>query len=136
MRKSCLLMLAGCMAFAGGASASEPAGALPTPRPQQQSLAAAAREPIVGTWRRPDGMIIRSTLTEQGYCGTVISGKYTGRSIGCVRGSGGNYTGQVRRLDDGQTYLGRASVKGNILAVSGCILLVLCQTEKLVRHGD
>ncbi len=136
MLKPGILLLGIGLVVAGPAAASDENVAIPTARPVQQAMAAAATEPIVGLWRRPDGMVIRSELTDEGYCGTVISGKYTGRSIGCVKGTGGSYTGQVRRLNDGQTYQGHATVRGNVLAVSGCILLVLCQTEKLVRHGD
>lgn len=96
---------------------------------------AAASEPIVGIWKLPNGILIESAERGGQYCGTVISGEFKGRSIGCVKGNGtGRYTGQIVKVKDGKRYKGRAWVEGNVLSVSGCVLLVLCKTERLTRQ--
>lgn len=97
---------------------------------------AAASEPILGIWRLPNGILIESAERNGEYCGTVISGEFKGRSIGCVKGNGtGRYTGQIIKVKDGKRYRGRAWVEGNVLSVSGCVMLILCKTERLTRQA-
>lgn len=91
-------------------------------------------DPIVGVWKLPNGILIQSTARDGQFCGTVISGEFRGRSIGCVRGGGGRYKGQVIKVKDGKRFRGHATVQGDVLAVSGCVLFILCKTEKLTRQ--
>lgn len=95
-----------------------------------------AVDPIVGVWKLPNGILIRSHERNGEFCGTVVSGEYKGRSIGCVKGAGGRYRGQVIKVKDGKRFRGNATVKGDVLTVSGCVLFILCRSEKLTRQAQ
>ncbi len=69
------------------------------------------------------------------FCGTVMTGEYKGKSIGTMSGKDGNYKGEVNKLDEGKTYSGKASVKGNTLSLSGCVMGgLICKSESLARQ--
>lgn len=95
-----------------------------------------ADEGIVGTWKRPNGTIISYAACGGGkYCGTVQTGEYKGKSIGTMSGKNGSYRGEVNKLDEGKTYTGKASVKGNTLSLSGCVMGgLICKSESLIRQ--
>lgn len=96
---------------------------------------AIAAEPIVGTWKRPNGTLIRYAASGGQFCGTVLTGEYANQSIGCMKGSGANYEGEVKKLDEGKTYKGKATVSGNTLSLAGCVLgRLICKSEKLARQ--
>ncbi len=42
--------------------------------------------------------------------------------------------GEIKKLDEGKTYTGKASVTDNTMKLSGCVMKVLCKTEKLARQ--
>lgn len=97
---------------------------------------AAASEPIEGIWKLPNGILIESAERGGQYCGTVISGEFKGRSIGCVNaGTDGQYRGSVVKVKDGKRFRGHAKVEGNVLTVTGCVLFILCKSEKLTRQA-
>ena len=83
---------------------------------------ARAAEPIVGTWALDDGRTIRFSGSGSRYCGTAIGGKFSGRSIGCVSGSGRDYRGKITDLSADKTYTGKVRVNGNAMKLSGCVL--------------
>ena len=96
---------------------------------------AIAAEPIEGTWKRPNGTLISYAGSGSKYCGTVMTGEYKGKSIGCMEGKGAEYKGSVNKLDEGKTYKGKATVKGNSLALAGCVMGgMICKTENLTRQ--
>lgn len=97
---------------------------------------AAAEEPIVGSWKRANGTIIKyDTCGTDTYCGTVMTGEYKGKSIGSMSGKDGSYKGKVNKLDEGKTYSGKASVKGNTLSLAGCVMGgLICKSESLARQ--
>ena len=67
------------------------------------------------------------------YYGLVL--KYKGKSIGCLSGKGGTYKGKVNKLDEGKTYMGKASVSGNTLKLAGCVFGgLICKSENLKRQ--
>ncbi len=100
------------------------------------STPAFADEGIVGSWKRSNGTIIRYAACGNGqFCGTVMSGEYKGKSIGTMAGKDGSYKGQVNKLDEGKTYNGKATVTGNTLSLSGCVLGgLICKSESLTRQ--
>jgi uncharacterized protein (DUF2147 family) len=99
------------------------------------AMPALAAEPIEGTWKRPNGTLIRYAPSGGDFCGTVMTGEYQGQSIGCMSGSGGSYSGKVNKLDEGKTYSGKASVSGDTLSLSGCVLGgLICKSESLTRQ--
>ena len=94
-----------------------------------------AAEPIVGTWKRASGAIIQYSGSGARFCGKVMNGKYKGKSIGCLSGKGGTYKGKVNKLDEGKTYMGKASVSGNTLKLAGCVFGgLICKSENLKRQ--
>lgn len=97
---------------------------------------ALADEPIVGSWKRPNGTIIQySPCGSDMYCGTVLTGEYKGKSIGSMSGKDGTYKGKVNKLDEGKTYNGKASVSGSTLSLSGCVMGgLICKSESLTRQ--
>jgi len=97
---------------------------------------ALAEEGIVGTWKRPNGTVISyASCGANKFCGTVQTGEYKGKSIGTMSGTGGSYKGEVNKLDEGKTYTGKASVKGNTLSLSGCVMGgLICKSESLTRQ--
>ncbi len=99
------------------------------------ATSAFAAEPIVGTWKRSNGTLIKYSGKGPTYCGSVLNGKYKGKSIGCMSGKGGKYKGKVNKLDEGKTYSGKASAKGNTLKLSGCVAGgLICKSENLRRQ--
>ncbi|ABQ61844.1 hypothetical protein H721_00646 [Brucella ovis IntaBari-2006-46-332] len=80
-----------------------------------------ADEAIVGTWKRPNGTLISyAACGANKFCGTVMTGEYKG---------------EVNKLDEGKTYSGKASVKGNTLSLSGCVMGgLICKSESLARQ--
>ena len=92
-------------------------------------------DPIEGTWKRPNGTLISYAGSGGKYCGTVKTGEYKGKSIGCMSGANGSYKGSINKLDEGKTYSGKASVSGSTLSLSGCVLGgLICKSEKLIRQ--
>lgn len=99
------------------------------------SAAALAAEPIEGTWKRANGTVIKFAACSSGYCGTVMTGKYKGQTIGTMSGAGASYKGKITVLDEGKTYNGKASVLGDTMKMSGCVLGgIICKGEDLTRQ--
>ena len=97
--------------------------------------AAVAAEPIEGTWKRSSGTLIKYAGSGGKFCGTVLTGEYKGKSIGCMSGSGASYKGEVNKLDEGKTYKGKATVNGNKMTLAGCVLGgLICKDETLTRQ--
>ncbi|MCO6186639.1 DUF2147 domain-containing protein [Rhizobium sp. L1K21] len=94
-----------------------------------------AAEPIEGTWKRSNGTLIKYSASGGQFCGKVLNGEYKGQSIGCMKGSGADYKGEVNKLDEGKTYSGKANVSGNTMKLSGCALGgLICKSDSLVRQ--
>jgi uncharacterized protein (DUF2147 family) len=94
-----------------------------------------AAEPIEGSWKRPNGTVIKYAANGGQFCGTVMTGEYKGQSIGCMSGAGANYKGKVNKLDEGKTYNGKATIKGNTLSLAGCVMGgLICKSEDLARQ--
>ncbi|MBB3996538.1 DUF2147 domain-containing protein [Aureimonas pseudogalii] len=95
--------------------------------------AASAAEPILGTWRVENGETVTYSACGTAFCATVDTGRYKGKSLGRVSGTGGRYTGSVVDPSNDKTYEGRAEVSGNILKLTGCVAKVFCQTRTWTR---
>ena len=97
---------------------------------------ALAEEPIVGSWKRPNGTIIQySSCGADTYCGTVMTGEYKGKSIGSMSGKNGSYKGKVNKLDEGKTYNGKATATASTLSLAGCVMGgLICKSESLTRQ--
>ncbi|GGD27177.1 DUF2147 domain-containing protein [Aureimonas glaciei] len=94
---------------------------------------ALADEPILGKWRAPGGGIVEVTSCSAGFCATVVSGQHSGKDAGVMNGSEGNYAGTVTDPRDDKTYQGEAVIEGDTLKMTGCVLKVLCKTQRWTR---
>ena len=92
-----------------------------------------AEEPIVGKWKTLDGDTAIISPCAGGYCMTLKDGKYAGRQIGQMRGSGNNYVGQITDPVANKTYSGSGTVTGNKIKMQGCALKVFCKSQTWTR---
>lgn len=97
------------------------------------AFSAQAAEPIEGNWKTASGATAQIAPCSGGYCVTLKSGKHSGKQIGKMAGSGGNYKGTITDPEEDKTYSGSGSVSGNSLKMKGCVLAVLCKTQTWSR---
>lgn len=113
--------------------------------------AAWAGDPAVGTWQTQvdDGAYAHVKMVPCGgaICGTIArtfnnSGEYKSENIGkqlvrsMVPSGDGSYKGKVWRPSNDKIYIGKMSVSGNTLKLSGCVaggLICSKQTWKRVK---
>lgn len=95
--------------------------------------AAIAAEPIEGNWKTASGETAAIAKCGGSYCITLKTGKYAGKRIGRLDGSGGQYSGSITDPVDDKTYGGSGSVSGNALRMKGCVLKVLCKSQTWSR---
>jgi len=91
--------------------------------------AAFAAEPIVGNWRTQSGEAAKISKCGSSFCITLASGKYSGKRIGRLKGSGGKYAGTITDPTDDKKYSGSARVSGSSMKLRGCALKVFCKTQ-------
>ena len=94
---------------------------------------AIAAEPIEGDWKTEVGDTARIASCAEGFCITLVNGKYTGKEIGQLKGNGGLYNGQITDPKDNKTYEGSAAVTGNHLKLQGCVLKIFCKSQIWTR---
>lgn len=107
------LVLAGALAFSAGLAQAE--------------------EPIVGNWKTAAGDTAAISSCGGGYCVTLKTGKFAGKQIGTLSGSGGSYSGQITDPAANKTYNGSGKVSGNSLRMQGCVLKVFCKSQTWTR---
>lgn len=95
--------------------------------------AALAAEPIVGTWRLSNGETVTYSSCGDGFCSVVDSGRYKGKSVGRLTGSGGRYVGTVVDPSSDKSYDGRAEATKSRLDLTGCVAKVFCRTQTWTR---
>ncbi|MBD9371597.1 DUF2147 domain-containing protein [Rhizobium sp. ARZ01] len=94
---------------------------------------ALAAEPIEGNWRTASGETAAIDKCGGGFCITLKSGKFAGKRIGQLDGTGGEYSGSITDPEDDKTYSGSGSVSGNALKMKGCVLKVFCKSQTWSR---
>ena len=94
---------------------------------------AAAAEPIVGTWRLENGETVTYSACGSAFCSTVDTGRYKGKSVGRLSGTGGRYTGSVTDPSTDKNYEGRAEADAKTLKLTGCVAKVFCRTQTWSR---
>ncbi|KAB0679390.1 DUF2147 domain-containing protein [Aureimonas leprariae] len=94
-----------------------------------------ADEPILGRWLSPGGRVVEVTDCGGQFCATVKTGKYKGKSVGTMSGSGGDYSGTVTDPRDDRTYDGTATVDsdGSTMTLEGCALKIICKKQHWTR---
>jgi uncharacterized protein (DUF2147 family) len=95
--------------------------------------AASADEPIVGNWKTAAGDTAQIASCGGSYCIVLKSGRYAGKKIGILAGSGVTYTGQITDPANDKTYSGSGNIFGNSLKMKGCVLNVLCKSQTWTR---
>jgi uncharacterized protein (DUF2147 family) len=93
-------------------------------------------DPIEGTFKRPNGILVKIAGCGGSFCVTAASGPHAGGSAGKLAPVGdGQYKGTLTELETGKTYTGKASISGGTLSVAGCVLAgLLCRSENWVRQ--
>ncbi|GHE02265.1 imidazoleglycerol-phosphate dehydratase [Defluviimonas sp. 20V17] len=113
------------------------------------SLPAFAADPIAGMWKtQPDDgsyAYVKIGPCGANFCGVIArtfraSGEYKSPNIGkeividMVPEGGGRYHGKVWRPSNDKIYVGKISLKGDQMALSGCILGGLfCKAQDWTR---
>lgn len=89
---------------------------------------------ITGNWRTDSGET--AAITGGGpYAITLKTGKHAGKRIGSFSAAGKNrYTGKITDPANDKTYSGKASLNGNNLKMSGCVLGgLICKSQNWKR---
>jgi uncharacterized protein (DUF2147 family) len=96
----------------------------------------AMADPIEGTWKRPNGILVKISGCGTAFCVIAASGPHAGGSAGKMAPAGeGKYKGTLTELETGKTYNGKASIAGGTLSMAGCILCgLLCRSENWARQ--
>jgi uncharacterized protein (DUF2147 family) len=91
--------------------------------------AAFAAEPIEGNWKTQGGETAAITSCGSSFCVTLKTGKYAGKQIGKMSGTGNKYKGEITDPANDKTYSGSASISGSSMKMRGCVLGVLCRSQ-------
>ncbi len=95
------------------------------------SAGAAFADPIEGNWRTQSGDNATISSCGGSFCIKLTSGEYAGKQIGKITANGANkYKGKVTDPADDKTYSGSATLNGKSLDMTGCVLAVICKTQK------
>lgn len=95
---------------------------------------AAFADEIEGDWRTKDGDTAGISACGGAFCIKLKTGQYAGKSIGQMTASGGGkYKGSITKPSNGKTYTGSATLTGNSLKMTGCVLGFLCESQTWTR---
>jgi uncharacterized protein (DUF2147 family) len=92
-----------------------------------------AGEPIEGNWKTASGETAAIAACGGSFCVTLKSGKYSGKRIGKMQGSGSDYSGEITDPSEDKTYSGYATVSGSKLKMKGCVMSVFCKSQTWSR---
>ncbi len=93
------------------------------------AVQAGAAEPIEGNWKTASGETAQIAKCGGAFCVTLKTGKHSGKQIGSMSGSDGEYSGEITDPANDKTYAGSASVSGNALKMKGCVMKILCKSQ-------
>jgi uncharacterized protein (DUF2147 family) len=94
---------------------------------------ALAAEPIEGNWKTASGETAAIAPCGGAFCVTLKTGKFAGKRIGKMSGSGDEYSGEITDPKEDKTYSGYGSVSGNSLKMKGCVMSVFCKSQTWKR---
>ena len=87
-------------------------------------------DPIEGNWKTEAGSTAQISSCGNAFCIKLVSGSHSGKQIGKLSASGGNYRGTITDPANDKTYKGKASVSGGNLSLSGCVLGgLICRSQ-------
>jgi uncharacterized protein (DUF2147 family) len=95
----------------------------------------ARADPIEGNWKTESGETAAIGACGGAFCITLKTGEYAGKAIGQMTASGdGKYAGSVTKPQNNKTYSGKATLSGNSLKLSGCVLGgLICESQTWSR---
>ena len=98
------------------------------------AVPAFAADGIEGMWQRPankGGALERISACGGAFCVTVASGEHSGKSAGkFTMTAPGKYKGTLTDISANKTYNGKATLTGNSLKMSGCVMGgLICSSE-------
>ncbi len=88
---------------------------------------------IEGQWKTQSGETAAIAKCGGSFCIKLKTGKYAGKSIGKMKGSGGKYKGSITKPSNGKKYSGSIKIKGSTMKMKGCVAYVLCETQTWKR---
>ncbi len=94
---------------------------------------ALAGQGIDGRWKTAAGTTADIAPCPDGYCITLKTGKFAGRTIGRLKPDAGRYVGTITDPNDDKTYAGSAEVAGDKLKLQGCVFKVFCRSQTWTR---
>lgn len=96
---------------------------------------AALADDIVGNWTTDSGETASITGSSS-FAITVKTGKHAGKRIGTFKADGGGkYSGKITDPANDKTYSGKATLSGNSLKMSGCVLGgLICRGQNWKRQ--
>ncbi|CAH0340127.1 MULTISPECIES: DUF2147 domain-containing protein [unclassified Rhizobium] len=97
------------------------------------AITAQAAEPIEGNWKTATGATAEIAPCGGAFCVTLKTGKFVGKQIGKMSGSGDSYSGEITDPETDKTYSGSGTVSGSSLKMKGCVLAVLCKSQTWSR---
>jgi uncharacterized protein (DUF2147 family) len=97
------------------------------------AMSAFAAEPIEGNWKTASGETAAIAACGGSFCVTLKTGKYSGKRIGKMEGSGNDYSGEITDPAEDKTYSGYGTVSGNTLKMKGCVMSVFCKSQTWTR---
>jgi uncharacterized protein (DUF2147 family) len=95
---------------------------------------ASAADPIIGNWKTTLGETAAIAPCGGGFCITLKSGKHAGEKIGAFEGGGGSYSGKITDPEAKKTYNGTISISGDTVTLKGCVMKVVCESQKWARQ--
>jgi uncharacterized protein (DUF2147 family) len=96
---------------------------------------AAFADDLPGKYKRPNGNTVQFAPCGAAFCATALTGPNAGKQVGKLTSTGkGAYKGTLADPAAGKSYTGKATLSGNTLKVSGCVLGGLfCRSENWTK---
>ena len=91
--------------------------------------ALAFADTIEGDWRTQSGETAGIAKCGGSFCIKLKTGEHSGKTIGRMKGSAGNYSGTITDPEDDRVYSGSARVNGGAMRMRGCALKIFCKTQ-------
>lgn len=93
----------------------------------------ALADTIEGDWKTQSGETAGIAKCGGSYCIKLKTGKYSGKSIGRMKGSNGSYKGNITDPADDKEYSGTIKISGSTMKMKGCVVWPLCKTQTWKR---
>lgn len=94
---------------------------------------ATAGQGIEGRWKTAVGTTAEIAPCPDGFCITLKTGKFAGRTIGRLKAEAGRYVGTITDPNDDKTYAGSAEADGDKLKLQGCVFKLFCRSQTWTR---